>query len=295
VDVAGLARAPGERFHPDLPLLWVEGLDLVGGERIWLPLETVHANSTVVGLPGGGCFLASTNGLASGNQILEATSHAICEVIERDATSLWHQLHPTLQDRMRLDPATVDDEACRQVLDRLDSVELDVAVWETTTDVGVSSFDCIVVDRTGEIGHVGRGAGCHPTRQIALLRALTEAVQVRTGYIVGSREDIRLVDYSAAHLDSWTRRARALIRTGERMRNFRASITEDFETFEAELEWLLSRLTAAGLSQVVAVDLTRSEIGVSVVRVVIPGLEGPDSVADYVAGARAGECRRSRP
>ena len=40
-----------------------------------------------------------------------------------------------MQDRMRLDLATVDDDVCRAVLDRLPHADLDVAVWETTTDV----------------------------------------------------------------------------------------------------------------------------------------------------------------
>ena len=60
-------------------------------------------------------------------------------------------------------------------LDRLARAEL-MSAWETTTDVGVPAFQCLVMDRTGEISHVGHGAGCHPTRGIAPLRALTEAV-----------------------------------------------------------------------------------------------------------------------
>ena len=39
-DVAGLARAANTRFHPDLPILWLEGEDLIGGGRVWVPYET---------------------------------------------------------------------------------------------------------------------------------------------------------------------------------------------------------------------------------------------------------------
>ena len=60
----------------------------------------------------------STNGLASGNHLLEATSHALCEVIERDATTLWRRR--AIHDRIRLDLATVGDENCRSVLDQLE-------------------------------------------------------------------------------------------------------------------------------------------------------------------------------
>ena len=34
-------------------------------------------------------------------------------------------------------------------------------------------------------------------------------------------------------------------------------------------------LRSAGISEVVAVDLTREEFGIPVVRVIVPGLEGP--------------------
>jgi YcaO-like protein with predicted kinase domain len=294
-DIDGLPRSPSNRFHADAPMLWVEGQELIGGDRIWLPHEIVHANSTIPGPPSSGCFAASTNGLASGNHLLEATSHGLCEVIERDATSLWHHHQPSIQDGMRLDLATASDDDCRAILDRLDDANLDVAVWEITTDVGVPAFQCLVMDRTAEIGHVGHGAGCHPAREIALLRALTEAAQVRTTYIVGSREDIRHSDYQKPTLDARNRRARALMRPVKRMRDFDSVGRFVFESFETEVTWLLDRLKASGLRQAIAVDLTRREFGLSVVRIVVPGLEGSDHHEDYVPGARARAIQEHRP
>jgi YcaO-like protein with predicted kinase domain len=89
-DIEQLPRGPGCRLNQHLRMLWVEGSDLIGRQPIWLPFETVHADATLRNLPGAGCFAASTNGLASGNSLFEAISHGLCEVIERDATSLWH-------------------------------------------------------------------------------------------------------------------------------------------------------------------------------------------------------------
>ena len=91
-NVARLPQAAGSPFHQELPLLWVEGEDLLGGGATWVPVELVSANYTLPLPPGSGCFQANTNGLASGNHRLEAVSHALCEVVERDATTLWrHQ------------------------------------------------------------------------------------------------------------------------------------------------------------------------------------------------------------
>jgi ribosomal protein S12 methylthiotransferase accessory factor len=203
-EVSGLPRLPDRWFDADLPMLWVEGHDLIAGDRVWVPFETVHADSAVPGPPSSGCFSVSTNGLASGNNLLEAVSHALCEVIERDATSLWHQSHPVLQSRTRLDLSTVNDDDCRWVLERLREASLDVGVWEITTDIGVPAFHCLAQDRSGEIDHVGSGNGCHPTREIALLRALTEAAQVRTTYIVGSREDIAILQPELRSEETWS-------------------------------------------------------------------------------------------
>jgi YcaO-like protein with predicted kinase domain len=295
VDIDDLPRCAGTRFDPQLPMLWVEGHDLIGGSRIWVPYEIVHADGTLSGPPSSGCLAASTNGLASGNHFLEAVSHALCEVLERDATSLWHGADPAARDATRLDLATVADDACRAILDCFARADIDVAAWEITTDIGVPVFQCQATDRSGGVGHVGHGAGCHPTREIALLRALTEAAQVRTTYIVGSREDIAHADYQPAVLEARSRRARALMQAGGRMRDFQAGGSFPFESFEAEVAWLVERLVSTGIRQAVTVDLTRPEYGVPVVRVVVPGLEGSDHHRNYVPGARGQAMRERRP
>src|SRR5262249_9692370 len=223
-----------------------------------------------------------TNGLASGNHFLEAASHALCEIIERDATSLWHRRPAVKRDETRLDLSTVEDEVCRGVFARLAEANLDTAVWDITTDVGGPAFQCLVIDRTGEIDHIGQGAGCHPTREVALLRAITEAVQVRTTYIVGSREDIMPADYVPATLAARVQSARALMRPARTMRDFTAVGRFEFEDFDTEVAWIVDRLASIGLQQVIIVDLTRPELGISVVRAVIPGLEGSDHHASYV-------------
>ena len=294
-EVDGLARIPASRFDPDLAMLWVEGQDLIGGQPVWLPLETVHANSVGPAPPGSGCFLASTNGLASGNHPLEAASHALCEVIERDATSLWRRRPRAAQDATRLDLGTVADDDCRAVIELIRRAELDVAVWDVTTDIGVPALLCQVLDLGGEIAHVGQGAGCHSSREVALLRALTEAVQVRTTYIVGSREDIQYADYHPATLEARQRQARAIMQPVGGMRDFASLGGRAFDTFDAEVAWIVDRLKAAGTRQAIAVDLSRPGFGVSVVRVVIPGLEGSDHLPDYVPGPRARAHLERRP
>ena len=94
----------------------------------------------------------------------------------------------------------------------------------------------------------------------------------------------RLADCINAALSG---RARAFLRPVERMRSFAAVASNVFDAFEAEVAWLLERLRAAGIREAIAVDLTRSEFGIPVVRVVAPGLEGSDHHDGYSPGARA--------
>jgi YcaO-like protein with predicted kinase domain len=290
VDGDRLPLRRASRWHADPPILWIEAVDLVSDERLWLPYEIVHANYTHPLPTGTGCFIASTNGLASGNHPLEAICHAICEVIERDAISLWYQRDKRARDATRIDLDSIDDAACRTVLDRIRQSGFGVAVWEATSDLGVPAFDCLIVDERAEGGHSGGGAGCHPVAEIALLRALTEAVQVRNTYVTGSRDDLPPDDYAPAGQADKRERIRLRTMSSGPSRNFHAVPSYRFETFAEECRWLLARLAAVGCPQVLVVDLTRPEIGVPVLRVVIPGLEAAHD-SDGEPGPRARTAR----
>jgi ribosomal protein S12 methylthiotransferase accessory factor len=296
VDIEGLPKRPGPLFDPHLPILWVEGRNLMDDQAIALPFEIVHIDTRMAGPPMSGALSMSTNGLASGASFAGAVSHALCELIERDASSLWRQSAPGEQDARRLDLATVDDPQSLTVLDYLRNAELEVAAWDITTDVGVSAFQCYIIDRTGETAHVGVGSACHPRRSRALLGAILEAAQVRTTYIIGSREDIEPSDYDPSFLARRNAEARALMRPATRPRSFQSAATSEFDSAEAQVDGLLDRLRSIGLTQAVAVDLTRPEYGVPVVRMVVPGLEGFDHhPAQYQPGPRARAVRERIP
>ena len=293
-DVEALPPRPESRWHPDLQILWIEATDLNSDERVWVPYEVVHASYTHPLPTGSGCFAATTNGLASGNHRLEAICHAISEIVERDASSLLHQSARRERDAARIDPASIGDPACRSVLERIARAGMSVAIWDMTTDIGVAAFECLIADERAEGGHAGLGAGCHATAGIALLRALTEAIQVRNTYVTGSRDDLRAEEYVPSQRADRLRRMRQSMASSGPARDFRAVPSRDFDSFDEECRWLLGRLAAAGCPRVLAADLTKPEFGLPVVRVVIPGLEGPDD-ADYVPGRRAREIAARTP
>jgi YcaO-like protein with predicted kinase domain len=296
VDVAQLPRVSDRAFHPRLEMLWIEGFDLLQAEPIWLPHELVHANFTLPFPTGSGCFPMTTNGLASGNHPLEAISHAICEAVERDATAIWLGSPEELVRQTRVDLTSIDDPLCREALARFDQAGVAVAVWEITSNIGIPAFFCGITDRAGDPFrrlHSAGGAGCHPARGIALLRALTEAAQSRLTIISGSRDDVFREDYDEVRNQRTLEQTRLVVaEEQETPRSFRDAPDWDGETFAADVAWELDRLRERGFERVIAVDLTKPEFRLPVVRVVIPGLEGPTQLSTYLPGARALARRR---
>ncbi len=276
-------------FHPNLRLLWCEGRDLIDGGPAFVPYELVHTDYTWPQPAGSGCFAASSNGLASGNHLLEAISHAICEVVERDANSLWMLRQPTDRGSRQLDLSTIDDAACSEIIGKFEAAGLEVSAWDMTTDTGIASFYCVIFHAADDPTRwlpPAAGAGCHPSRAIALLRALTEAAQTRLVMISGSRDDVGRASYARHRYGGVLAELRAHAgRPGPR--NFRDAPDCDADTFEDDVAWLLTRLREAGVNHVVAIDLTKDAFKLPVVRVVIAGLEGPHEVPGYVAGSRA--------
>ena len=296
VDTDRLPRALATAADDQQPLLWVEARAIADATSCWVPYECVHTDYRVPGPIGGGGFLATSNGLASGNTRAEALSHALCEVIERDATTLWRALPAAARAATRVDATGIDDPDCRWLLERFTAAGFETAIFDTTTELGVAAFYCVVMDARDGEGHDGAGAGCHPRRVVALARALTEAAQVRTTYIAGARDDLEAEDYGSGARAARRAESRALL-ADPALRSFQSIADRDFDDFDVELDWLVRRLHDTGFGPALAVDLGRADIGVPVVRVLVPGLEGPDELRGGApGGARLAAARRgARP
>ncbi|RED43369.1 YcaO-like family protein [Aestuariispira insulae] len=292
LDVSRLPRLSVSGFHGQKQMLWCEAVDLMADHPIWIPYEMVHTNYTRPLPTGSGNFQMSSNGLASGNHRLEAISHGICEVVERDAMSLWNLAGGTGNPVGRVDPASVIDPLCRHVLDHLLAAEISVGIWDVTSDVGIASFACAIVDT--KPNHIGQfysshGSGTHPCAEIALLRALTEAAQTRLTYIAGARDDANRELFETArnpdriaevqrHLDNVDPAGfKAFGETGSYLS----------ESLEEDLAYELECLKSVGIEEVAAVSLGGEDLGISVMRVIIPGLEGLHDAPGYIPGERA--------
>jgi YcaO-like protein with predicted kinase domain len=287
-NIDALPRPRGSRFDAGTPILWIEGRDLASGVGVWVPFELVHANFTVPAAAGSGHFLLSSNGLASGNTMEEAIAHALGELIERDAGALFDATDAGLTGR-RIVPASIDEPNCQLILDRVRAAGLTVAFWDITSDVGVAAIRCQIMETADAVRVLplpALGEGCHPERNVALLRALTEAAQARLSVIAGVRDDIGPDMYMRSDDPDLLAHWLALLSQTTGGRRFHEVPDRRIETAGDEVAYLLACLARAGLKQAIAIDLTPPDIGqIAVVRVIVPGLD-PPSEANCLSGQR---------
>jgi len=265
VDVRALPRPRG-RLDRDARWRWVGGWDLVAGRPLLVPEQAVTLDTTFRAPP---IFDISSNGLASGNLLVEAIVHGLCEVIERDAEAAWRRAGG--DRRLVLD--SIADPACRALIDRITGAGARVFVWDLAgPGGGVPVIGAAIMEDPGEpawrtLGFY-QGFGAHWLPEIAIARALTEAAQTRLTYIAGARDDFFPFDYERATDPE------LLAALWQRFSGpcHEPVAFDDLPRLTARsLGDALDQLVAP-LGQVIVVDLTHPALGVPVVKVIVPGL-----------------------
>lgn len=275
-------------LDPDRPTLWIKGWEFFQEAPVWVPFEHVHLNFVKPSAGPQRCR-QNSNGLASGNCVEEACVHALCELIERDATSLWF-LDPRegSDKRTQLDLKTVDAGSA-PLIAKIEAAGLHVGAYDATSDIGIPCYHAIVFDRPKSVRAMGYfwGFGCHLMPQIALSRAITEAVQCRLTEITGAREDILPSAYQLNRDDAELAEMEQMLLSPPPMLNFAERQSLATDSFDGDLEILRGALRRAGFNTGAVVDLSRTDIGLPVVKAVVPGLEGTFRGPEHQPGPRA--------
>jgi YcaO-like protein with predicted kinase domain len=257
------ARRAG-KLDLDVHWRWLEGFDLVAGQPILVPLECVTLDTTFTRAP---TFDISSNGLASGNVLVEAIVHGLCEVLERDAEAAWRRAGT--DRRIVLD--TIESPICRALVERITATGARVFVWDLAADSGIAAIGAAIMEDPREpawrtLGFY-QGFGAHLVPEVAIARALTEAAQTRLTYIAGARDDFFPFDYERATdpellADLWERLAAPCeepVIFDELPRNDTRGLGEDL------------KVLAAACEQVIVVDITHPKLRVPTVKVIVPG------------------------
>ncbi|MFM9845220.1 MAG: YcaO-like family protein [Dongiaceae bacterium] len=266
-EIGAPMSAADAAFDASQPYRWVEGIDLLQETKLWLPLDLVHLDRTIPSP-------ASSSGLAAGFDAAGARCHALCELVERDAAANWFARPPQAQAATRIDLQTIQPGSENALLRQIAAAGLHIAVWDATSDIGVAVLLCNLVESgAGPLPPAASawGMASHPDRNVALVKCLEEALQARLATIASVADDIGPADLAPIDGGAVMDRIEA-VRQGNGQRPFHAVPTRPVGGPAGEIAWLLDRFKAAGFQHVIAIDLTRPEFGVAVVRIVVPGI-----------------------
>ena len=289
--VPGRPPAPEEReARAREPIRWARGRDLFHGGTVLVPFDTVHLDLT---RPADASFLPrSSNGLAGGNTPDEAIASALHEVIERDCMADFAGLDRLSQGARRID---VEDIAGRWLpvawmIGAIRESGLTIELFDMTNDLGIPAVSARIYETpggtpAGEVAPGASGAGCHLDPEIAVIRAITEAAQSRLTKISGVRDDLQGHRYVPSPAANFAERLHLMTDIAQARVTPFAYRDRSTSTAEDDIAQLVASLKECGISQAACVELTRADLGIPVVRVIVPGL-GRKMSGGFLRGTR---------
>ncbi|OGV41589.1 MAG: hypothetical protein A3F46_10730 [Legionellales bacterium RIFCSPHIGHO2_12_FULL_42_9] len=197
---------------------WVSAEAIFAKKKVWVPFAEFSLNSTLSEVL---IYSPNTTGLAGGNTYQEALLHSVLEIVERDASQKVFDVasmqHPLLQ---ALHPF------------------FDYKISYKKNSYDLPSFEVLIKSKNPFDNQVPfKGSGCHLNKNIALNRAITEAIQSRVTIIAGSRDDILNSKYDTATLD-WNKASE----TGGEWCNFADISDYDIGAIEQGLQCLYQKI-----------------------------------------------------
>ncbi|WP_265865062.1 TOMM precursor leader peptide-binding protein [Streptomyces sp. SKN60] len=241
-------------FDPHRPTQWTPVWSLTAGVQRFLPTSTLYFDCTPGGAPDG--QWADSNGNAAGSSTEDALVQGFLELAERDAVSLWWY------NRLRrpgIDLDAFDEPWLARLRAALGRAGRQVWALDLTSDLGIPVMVAVSRRAGAEPPDLVYGFGAHFDPRLALRRALTEMVQT-------------LPPAAAAAAPRSPERPYLLPDPGQSARTPAAwpayartpDLLDDVETVRAlvaahGLEWLV-------------LDQTRPDVGIPVVKTLVPGL-----------------------
>jgi ribosomal protein S12 methylthiotransferase accessory factor len=249
--------------------------DLINPKKQLIPAELIYLPYQ----PGATKYFGySSNGLASGNSLTEASIHGILELIERDITS-FQTIHLNVS---KVDPDSLPPNAM-DIYQKVISAGHEMVIWYSHNSFGIPHFMSIILDgRTDNPLYINMGFGCHSLKNIALIRSMTEVVQGRLSYIHGGRDDLyldfdKMEHHSEKSKFKWFQKLVDSVRSISAQNEVRYQILEELEfkftDLEEYLDELLLFLQNQGFNYVLQVPFTLKEEPIQVVKMVIPKME----------------------
>ena len=254
---------------------------MMPAELVFLPWRPRKGTRTIFG--------HTTNGLASGNSLEEATLHALLEVMERDAISM-----NLPEDASQWLDSSHLPMPFPQMAAAWSELGVELAVRHVPNIFELPCYQACLYGKEDSGVHLTAGQGLHVSSAIAVARAVCEAAQSRLSYIHGGRDDIVVLYNKVANLER-SARLEAVESQAARWFDRRRSVE-----FDGVTSWLspanpigtlvpalVQRLAQLGFGSVLRHRFSLDLQGLHVVRVIVPGLEHFKGHSDG-GGARMG-------
>lgn len=255
----------------DDPLDWVAARSLFHHDPVLVPACTVFipyepTSPSIAPRP------SSSNGLASGNTIEEATLHALFELIERDAEAFAIQ---TRQIR-DVDLDQIRWPEVRELIDRFEAAGLVLRVKDITGPIPVPTFLATAIDPSLPVTmYANGGKGTHLDPRIAIARAICEVAQSRVVGMSGIREDMvaKRSGMASNTVEGLIEQYPEWYGTCDEQVDLATIADRSTDNALDDLGIVLGDLRAAGIPDVAVVDLTRPETEIPVARACVPLME----------------------
>ncbi len=278
LDNAGALNAEGHpynvvpaRLDPETEIDWTPVWSLTRQRHRYLPTSMLYSMPAEARGPQD--LIADSNGCAAGNTLEEAILQGFYELAERDAFAIWWY------NRLRVpavDLSSFDDDYLASAPDYYSRRDRDLWVLDVTSDVGIPTFVALSRRPSGPTEEIIYGAGAHDDPRIAALRAICELNQCLTWLPDPAKPSGRPTIDDPLAL-RWWKTARladcpwlAPDPGQPPAKASRYPVTESTDTRD-DVESCRSLVEARGMEFLV-LDQTRPDIGMPVVRVIVPGM-----------------------
>ena len=258
------------RFDPEAEVDWTPVWSLTFERHRYLPTAMLY--NMAAEQRRATDLIADSNGCAAGNTLEEAVLQGFYELVERDAFAIWWY------NRLRMpavDLASFEDEYLASAPDHYARYERDLWMLDVTADVGIPTFVALSRRPDAPTEDIIYGAGSHADPRIAALRAICELNQCLTWLPRPGASDGRpMIDDPMALW--WWRTARLadcswLAPADEPHRKASEYPVIDSTDTREDVEYCRGLVEAKGMEFLV-LDQTRPDVGMPVVRVIVPGL-----------------------
>jgi len=220
-------------------------------------------------LDGAALFGWSTNGLASGNTLEEATLHALLEILERDSLAM-----NIARDDSHIVRNASLPPPFQQLVPKWQTLGIELTVHFLPNQFELPCFEAVIQEAAYDDLQLVRGWGCHLDSRIALSRAVCEAAQSRIAVIEGRRRD-RGRRPNAPTARAKPRQMARRATTASKAIDFAAVPATSYNSVRAATRDLQVRLADAGITRVFRRRMHFNcepgvLLGLHVVKVVVP-------------------------